>query len=1089
MTIAIGIVFLALGLLLCLMSGKYFFALTGTYLTQLTSSSTHGESQSPTAYIPEPEDEDEDDPVDDESVVEMRHLTTGKRTADYGLEAERRLTVPLLDDVLIERYKWASNIANNIYKQLFPQCESEVGAQLKKAPPGSGFTVTRANQFIPVTWIQVIANDQVLDYYLDQFGLSVEDVCRELAVEIRDCLENYIDPDIYDQYQPRVTVYRSEEMKRSTYTLKFFPLLETVENTALECMGALDFKAAGGQANLPVENGVSYQVANKSYECKYQVPLMPKFAEKVVIGSHEWCHIRTNKTMFDSEVTLRWRPADEPGFEARLDVLDIKGKQKLWLHVPDHQWEKLRKDTYVLIPAAPGPITICGFYTGKGDQHHVGNLMLANTPPDMEALPNTTAFSELFWKRSKAMGFAKYLATRIYLDIKAPDLDEPIAQLDSDEGRDLLARMELVNEDGSYVDEALVTTDKDLSYRVKAILSGEQIKIFRESSGNIRYEDDIRSEVIKVIKEQAPYSELFAEDAKMALTKRGDSPGLYMEVIADDAIGHGKGLVRTMPMMVSERRRLIYGEIRMKKWDRAWDNSGMSCNPKKNFFIEYPRGTIMMRLSRFPVYGIVAPQVNGYISILLESPDGPGKGLLVENQSQTIVRFDNTPIQPGGDASFALRGKLDQALSLEMHNQRISIVIYADPRTEADVREFIPAPGKLSLYGLTLGRREDRAGWPDTDFDKLWQNPPEGIGDLKLRGVAQMTKNGYLASLVRDNTLEEVHFLAGETTWLKTDRNPISIPAQSSTLGRKALTGEVSLWEGDDRRNVIQYSKVDFFANIEKIVNADILLPDPDFYDLWGDTILDQLGADGDFTSVDLLCADPEDLRDFARHLFVVSNDKEQKGWLFSKDKRIQAILPMDKKTPLEFDYERALVGPLDTQRTYTAVWADGRRSYVSFAAPLHRQQVEDYLCDGFFSLKKGNYSRGGGQLSSNLNVFNGAKESYITNNHLQFTHNRKSDNEKVQLAFDPRTLCNYFDKDSFSLRYNEDVQGFTVQSKLHGRAGVTSKTVFMVIPPDRTPVLGSHALPPIPLPPGRNLIILPGLTFEFTQGPLYYGI
>jgi len=130
------------------------------------------------------------------------------------------------------------------------------------------------------------------------------------------------------------------------------------------------------------------------------------------------------------------------------------------------------------------------------------------------------------------------------------------------------------------------------------------------------------------------------------------------------------------------------------------------------------------------------------------------------------------------------------------------------------------------------------------------------------------------------------------------------------------------------------------------------------------------------------------------------------------------------------------------------------------------------------------------GRLSTSPEVFSGREDLFISTQKVKLSANPRSFNPKGLLPYDPSEIAPFFDKDSYSIEYSAEARNFVVRSRLHPRlgGGVTPKTVFMIIPSGKRPILGSHALPYVVIPPGQNLLVFPGISFMFSQGPIYYG-
>lgn len=815
-------------------------------------------------------------------------------------------------------------------------------------------------------------------------------------------------------------------------------------------------------------------------------PFLERYSEEVVIGPHPWCHIQTSRHSFSATLVLTWRKSDDIGVTGILEVVDFQGDENLFLEISGFRREPLdKRGAFVKIPIQEGPRTTCTLIrTRGGAEEVVGAIILANPLPDVTSLPGVTLFEGMNWAAAQPRDFARFLVTRIYISTRFKGRFENIRFLFDDAGRAFLDSQNLLTNDGRPVPGSAVTPDDDLYYRLKMILSPKQRADLRSIFGDVVLKKAIVAEVIELINDQNEfYGDLFSEDARKALKDSATRPGLSVEISIDEMVHPEALLLRTLPILASVRRREIFGEVRLDNWKDAREISGMSCNAARTFLIQYPLNTVMMRMSRFPLYGIFAPQVHGVIGMALEEPGEADARLVIENYSQTNIVCGNKTIHPeGGEARIPVPSGQEHRVTLVMGSHSLEIIIYREPVEQMREPEFLPAPGKLGFYGLTLGRRAERTEWKSAPFGDLVRRAVEA--DLEILGVSQVTRNGYLSSLLRDGIEQEVHLFAGTTAHLSAD----VIPAGSSTLSSQPLGLEASIWDDDDPKNVVEYTRIDF-TNLEQITHADILLQD--FYEARYDEIAALLPEGQKVNEIDLLRCNPTAIRDMDQHLYLAwdKNGESRSGWVYHKPAGIKQVFIDNPDKVMDLDCSGALIGPFDTSRQYYVEWTGEGRTALHFEIDTHLEQVQTYLQDGFFTLKSGMYYRPGGIMSGPEPArFPQKEDVFISNHFIRLNHSSEAVNPKSQLPYDPKIITNYFDKDAYRIGYSADERSFVVTAQTHPNVGTRAKSVFLIVPAGRRPILGSHALPAVALPPGRNLVVFPGITFEFAQGPVYYG-
>ena len=116
------------------------------------------------------------------------------------------------------------------------------------------------------------------------------------------------------------------------------------------------------------------------------------------------------------------------------------------------------------------------------------------------------------------------------------------------------------------------------------------------------------------------------------------TPGLTLDVAADDVLATDTVLIRCLPIFIPNRRREIFGRMVLQDWPDAADVSNFSCKDRLTFFTDYPQGNVALHMSRFPVYEIVAPQIYGAVKLHLLDPGTPSAKLKIDNRCATAVQ-------------------------------------------------------------------------------------------------------------------------------------------------------------------------------------------------------------------------------------------------------------------------------------------------------------------------------------------------------------------------------------------------------------------------------------------------------------------
>ena len=1031
------------------------------------------------------------------------------RPRAFQSDGVQGLRMEIYDHGQVNMGKWAGKIANNIYIRAGKVHDAHVEDVLKPALKGQYKDIESAESLHQMGWIQVIVHPSLMDNLRHHEGRGATDLAERLRGLVLESLGICFTPAVHAAFQPYLGLFEDDSVPQTSFHLRFQPLPPASSDQPLDCQAAIGLKTIQAVSTVPGLEETNLRVADKELDGRTYAPLSERYAERLAIGPRSWCHLRTTADAFDSLVTIGWRPSNDRRIAGQIQILEYRGKDELWLELPGHP-EKVacKKDWYIDIPAAEGPHTMAYFWCRReGGEENIGSLFLANPVPDIGALPEVVVIDQLEDALDDGNAFSRFIATQIYLASLETPQSGPLVFLDDGNGWDFLNQAGLA-EGRNLLPEAVLASHVNLHYRVKMVLSPPQYRMVKMWFGKIATRQSVLASVMKTLKEAPVYRELFSEVLNMLLPDER-RPGLSVDLWVDNLIPRGTALLRLLPILENVRRREIFGEIRLEQWQNARDISGMSCNAKRNFLIEYPSGNIMMRLSRYPLYGVHAPQITGFIGLSLEDPEDPACRLTVENGSTSELQISIRPMEAmAGEMENELQNSADPELQrlppdqelglpiqpgtgyqihLAMGAQSIQILIYPDPVPQMNEPEFVPAPGKLDFFGLVLGRRAEISQWQSSPLAGVWNQQSQN-GHFQLDGANRVTHNGFLASVIRDQTEREIHFLSTRPATVQEGLNNLKIEAGGSTLGQNPLGMAAQIFEEDAPGQVTQYERV----AIDEARNAKVLLH-TDFFERYFDRISGYLPEGERLVAVDLLKCFPGDISELDRHLYLVKSRSKQtqleRGWIFRDGGGIHRVGSGPRLQTMALDVSQPVVGPFDLSHFYTVDWQGGKRTPLSFVIESHREQVSRYLEDGWCELRKDMAYAPGGNLSAEPKVFAGRDPLFMVTNQLKLTYNAQTRQQHNQLNFDPRELCNYFDKDAYRLGYLPEAKAFTLRSRLHPNMGTTPKTVFLVVPSGEQAILGSHALDYVDIPPGRNILVLPGLAFRFSQGPAYYGV
>ena len=571
-------------------------------------------------------------------------------------------------------------------------------------------------------------------------------------------------------------------------------------------------------------------------------------------------------------------------------------------------------------------------------------------------------------------------------------------------------------------------------------------------------------------------------------------------------------IINAVPLRNTTPRKTVWGEMDISGWRGMHDQTEIFVEKTREvYFLECPEDVIRCRISCFPVYNMVAPQIQGALTIRLEQVlDMEANGLVhVSNSTSNPIWYslhkdfsDPRTIRKNDAAGipFARLGDGDGAaykslfLSVTSSGEDggvMEVKVYRAAKDIKDVDGIVAKPGKLEFHGLTLACRQDVAGWQDTAFHKILK--ANGIPDAALLGVGQATGEGYLAVIKQDETL--VQYVTGLPAVVKRAEFDKKLKENEVyTLTQRACAGDFLLQEmanRDANGRILMLSQAVFESNYTCLspydaVNNFLLYDHEEF--VWDRFDLG-LEKDEQFIMADILRCNDKAMLEPEAHLYymITSLHGRRLAYLLHKPihGRVSGVAPENGETISNLDYSQERIGPFEGDGMFNISWNGREDIRFSFELPSHMDQYQKYLAHGFFTLKEDVEIHPKGLLSAAPESFIMPPVSHVGVKALPL----RNKNKQGGLQYDPRKYCSFYDKDSFSIIHDPKSRKFVLRSVFHPKHGVGQKTMFMVKPKSGPVILGSHATPDIVLPKAKEFfIVLPGVTFKFSQGVNYYG-
>ncbi|MDJ0840690.1 MAG: hypothetical protein QNK37_29535 [Acidobacteriota bacterium] len=985
---------------------------------------------------------------------------------------------------------WGRMIAWLIYSRLVSGVSGHVGSPLASTMfKGSRIDDTRRMERF--NWIRLFVDESLVQDIRSYYNLNKVELNDALKKHTLTALEGFLADDVFKWCRDRVVLHLYDRDKNgdTVFDVDFLPLMDRKDGL-LACEAHLVLGSGIGKITVPREEEQNhFRFADRTLSLTHgYLPLSGEFAHVVEIGPHASCHIQTRKPHFASTLTLGWRESDEVGVAGTLEVHHIipaDGPAESFFLRRNEEGardEQLLGGRRARIPDnEDGRQTTCEIWRRcKGRENLVLTLVLRERKPPLDDLPDCIIFENGLSSVETEKDMVRLVASQVYFTTKNGKNTGDILFLDSDEGRAF--------RDDPEQGPVLLSDRKREPLRscVKLCMAPGQLSRLHEWLGDREMPRALATRVLELIREDEDFSQVFPEDTLKDLLPGEGVPGLTVEVGADETLGADAVLVRCLPVFTPNRRREIFGRFHFEAWPEAIDLSQYSCRDHLTYFTDHPAGKVGLHLSRFSVYEIQMPRVFGAVKMHIISAGTNRACFEVINQSAGSVIVNGHQLHRTNDCKIEF-GNSDMEVSIEIGGKKARVLLYGRPAAQLDEPFFIPEPARLQLYGLALHRRLERTNWKASEvFRKMWENP--GLEEQKdLLGVSQATGAGFLTVVERGVRLEH-HFFAGKETVLQREGHE-TLAAGECTFKTGALPGDCSFGEKAGENIEVKYRRLDL--NGHQVSNVALLTED--YWDTWIEEVEPNIPENCKVSRIELVRCDASDLSNKRAHLYMVETvgegDMNREGWLFRPDGGIRNVRLRNHELEQKLDADKPLVGPLGPLdgRLFLVDWDGEEGTPVSFDVEDHEEQIRQYLSDGFFSLVKGMSYAPGGKLEKKLETYDNADPMFISSDPLHIHYDRQGTGSRRCLNFDPRDYSSFFDKDSFRLFYSGDVQSFVMTSELHRKDPITPKTVFLVIPEGGRPVLGSHALPPVKIPGGSSFLVLPGLVFKFSQGPIYY--
>lgn len=1000
------------------------------------------------------------------------------------------LTFKLKRGHLTDLDHWGGVVAGLIYLRVEPMARLNVGVPLaSEHTAGSRFDNLR--KLKELAWVRIFLDESICHGILTAYNLGRRELADTLRDKVLEHLERLFSETALAWYRDhiRLDLFDRDWRRATTYHVDFFPLPENLDQPMV-CEAYLQLASDMGQVAMPgLKDGGRLRFADRDFRTDQgYLPLDGNVLRIFQVGPQPSCHVQTYAARMGSTLTLGWRLSDEMGVAGILEVHALdRGAEGKTRYVLRYQAGRevfeaaCKPGTQARLRNLPvGNETTYELWRCEGEQENqIASLVLLNPKPRLDDLPDCAVFEDLFERVNSVEDLARFLATQIYCATVA--------------GRNVKIATYLEDKAGQafFMDHgglSLTSVQRHpLRCRLRLCVSSGTFDRLREWLGDRAMAVTLAERVREIFRQEDSYSEAIPTAVQRGFQAGEGTPGLTIQLSHDEALLAEAAMVRCLPVFVPYRRREIFGRIQFEDWPEAVDLSGISCRTGRTFFTDYPKGIVALHFSRFPVYELQVPQVFGAIRVHLLEPGTDKAELKIENRSNSAVIIDGKRVNRPNSHGLPLPLGQDLTVRLEYQRAHAEIIIYGHPKPQLDEPDFVPEAARLEMVGLGICRRLDRQGVDGKPFRELWAKAQLNEG-IELLGATRATPQGYFVAVERD-AHPEIHYLAGTETRLEQGIER-TLAATDNTLDRQGLPPQLVVREPESPNVEIQYQRYDFTGL--DVRNAGVLLAN--YWQRWVDDLQPLLPEGERLTRVELASCGSQGLDDPANFLYLVeslqSDSNQRRYWIFQPLDLIQKVRLQGQGHPLDCQVRERLWGPLEDVRgkLFAVDWQLERPTLVSFDVEDHSVQVHRYLHDGWFFLPEDAPYCPGGNLAAGSAIHHTPPAMFVANETLHFRESDRRRSYRSGLTFDPREYANFFDKDAYRVFYDSDRQAFAVAAQLHRKEAITPKSIFLVVPDSGPPILGSHALHSVLLPTGANWLVLPGIVFKFSQGPVYYG-
>lgn len=983
---------------------------------------------------------------------------------------------------------WGKALARLIYAKLVPGLRGAAGDALDSTMQ-IGDQLNDIRRFKRFQWTRVYVDQSVLGEIHSYFSYSKDDLAQQLRQHMLKALKPMLEDHVYQAFNEAcsVSLFEGDFSGEKAYAVDFLPLLEPGSTPAI-AQGYINMEASTGRPAVPMDKGRGqFQFGDSLYNMEHgYYPLVPEFSDIIEIGPRASSHLITDARAMSSTLILGWsQTRDRVGEIGLLTVRDFQSEdgEELILILDDgaehpvtDEMEPMRitaslsqKETRISILKK----------IGDEGRSELFSINLETPKYKFTDLPDCANFEKGFQDIDLKSDLPRLIATQIYVAGIEGNNKTLHPYLHRDQG------LQYFQDHGMLSDDA----GENVRCIVRLCMPSRMLQEIEKLYGNLNAAKTLAEDVRNVMTDDPDYMNAFPKSALEVCKGGGVSPGLTMVLSPSDDLSANALLVRCMPIFTPDRRREVFGRLLFEDWNSARDRSIFSCKPGVTFFTEYPKQQVVLYASCFPIYDVQIPEIKGAIGLEIANAGRPDARLQISNRSphnlQAEIQGQSKELSHHGVVRQDLPQGERATILLKQGTDQLKIIAYPEPLPVSQESFFVPEPLMVEFFGVPLSRRleqgNDKLQYANAPFhNQLESIKPQGSQVLSM---AQTTENSLAMTLLNGGNVE---------TRVMTTREDSALISHYGSLEKASMTHaplgqSFTIYDQASPQLDCNFTRIDL--NHSGVLNAQLLLED--YWDRYASYITAALGQR--VTRVELARVDQSNLHDPDAHLYLVQTrphpQADFNNWLFSKGGGITGVAELGEEAQLKLNYEAEVVGPIPnaTRRLFLVDWRGEKATRVCFDVEDHLKQVRTYLTDGFISIKGGRKFRPGGRFTNDLKTYTPPGSVSVQNRELRFMQDDGTPRAYDPLNFDPREFCVFFDKENFRLNYRGEERAFVVESMLHTKSSPSMKTVYLIIPDSGSAILGSHALPPIPITDVSKLV-LPGLVLKLAQGPIYYG-